>query len=304
MPIEAATYLNDLNTSYPQSTDKRSTADDHLRLIKAVLKTGQFPNFSATSVDATVAEINVLNGATAGTAVADKAVVIDSSKDISGLGAVTCSGLAVSATAAAVFVRSTEAGNNAYLYVENSVDGDGVLLMRNLSGVIQCRRTDGAGTAVSTIWETGTTTVAVTFSGALTSSAVTTGTITASAVVVTSSLTIPAGSIDTSELAALSVTTAKLYAGSVTSAKLATTSTMNSRAITAGASYTLPAGQYMIGASLGGNIQVEIATSATAGWSATCPPGYGGQVWSDGTNTRLTNTDGALSDVAYWRVLS
>jgi len=41
--VESATYLNDLNTSYPPGTDPRSQGDDHLRLIKNVLKT-TFPS--------------------------------------------------------------------------------------------------------------------------------------------------------------------------------------------------------------------------------------------------------------------
>lgn len=43
MPLETATYISDLNTTYPQSSDTVSQADDHLRLIKATLKT-TFPN--------------------------------------------------------------------------------------------------------------------------------------------------------------------------------------------------------------------------------------------------------------------
>jgi microcystin-dependent protein len=43
MGLEAATYVNDLTTTNPVSTDKRKQGDDHLRLIKTVLKT-TFPN--------------------------------------------------------------------------------------------------------------------------------------------------------------------------------------------------------------------------------------------------------------------
>lgn len=38
MPIEAATYLDSLTTTNPPGTDKVKEADDHLRLIKTVLK--------------------------------------------------------------------------------------------------------------------------------------------------------------------------------------------------------------------------------------------------------------------------
>ena len=43
MGLEVATYVNDLTTTNPLATDQRKQGDDHLRLIKSVLKT-TFPN--------------------------------------------------------------------------------------------------------------------------------------------------------------------------------------------------------------------------------------------------------------------
>ena len=37
MPLETATYIDSLVTSNPTGSDSRTTADDHLRLIKAAL---------------------------------------------------------------------------------------------------------------------------------------------------------------------------------------------------------------------------------------------------------------------------
>ncbi len=45
MALETATYISDLNVSNPLSTDTVAQADDHLRLIKTVLK-NTFPNLS------------------------------------------------------------------------------------------------------------------------------------------------------------------------------------------------------------------------------------------------------------------
>lgn len=59
MAIESATYISQLVSSNPDGSDDRSTADDHLRLIKSVLK-AQFPNFNANEVTSTVAELNLL----------------------------------------------------------------------------------------------------------------------------------------------------------------------------------------------------------------------------------------------------
>lgn len=60
MPVESATYVNDLTTTNPVgATDLRSTADDHLRLIKSVLKAtfpgmaGAFARVQAKSADYT-----------------------------------------------------------------------------------------------------------------------------------------------------------------------------------------------------------------------------------------------------------
>lgn len=61
--VEAATWVGDLNTANPDATDPKGQGDDHLRLIKAVLKTTlpnaskafYFPNtYSTKSADYTV----------------------------------------------------------------------------------------------------------------------------------------------------------------------------------------------------------------------------------------------------------
>lgn len=56
MALESAFYISDLNISNPLSTDTVSQADDHLRLIKSVLK-ATFPNLNAP-VTATPAQLN------------------------------------------------------------------------------------------------------------------------------------------------------------------------------------------------------------------------------------------------------
>lgn len=47
MPIETATYISDLVTTNPAGSDAKSTADDHLRLIKSAVKT-TFPNVTGS----------------------------------------------------------------------------------------------------------------------------------------------------------------------------------------------------------------------------------------------------------------
>ena len=56
MGLESATFIENLNIDNPEAVDAISQADDHLRLIKTVLK-ASFPNINA-EVSATPAELN------------------------------------------------------------------------------------------------------------------------------------------------------------------------------------------------------------------------------------------------------
>ena len=60
MGLESATFISDLNSSNPTSTDVLSQADDHLRLIKSAIKT-TFPNITG-AVNSTQTELNLLDG--------------------------------------------------------------------------------------------------------------------------------------------------------------------------------------------------------------------------------------------------
>jgi len=65
MGLEAASFLNDLVTTNPAGTDGKSQGDDHLRLLKTVLK-ATFPGMTAAnSFDATTNNI-VINSTDAG----------------------------------------------------------------------------------------------------------------------------------------------------------------------------------------------------------------------------------------------
>lgn len=85
MGLETGTTIADLVSSNPGGGDDRSTADDHLRLIKSILKS-QFPNLNAVT-NMTPAELNLLVGLVTTTAklnalnglTSSKAVATDSS---------------------------------------------------------------------------------------------------------------------------------------------------------------------------------------------------------------------------------
>jgi len=58
MPLESASFISDLNSANPQSTDSVAQADDHIRLTKATIK-NTFPNI-AGAVTKTHSQINDL----------------------------------------------------------------------------------------------------------------------------------------------------------------------------------------------------------------------------------------------------
>jgi hypothetical protein len=67
MPIETATFLQDLNSAYPSHTDGLAQADSHLRLIKTVLD-NTFPNLTA-AVTGTPTQLNAAAASFAGNVV-------------------------------------------------------------------------------------------------------------------------------------------------------------------------------------------------------------------------------------------
>lgn len=62
MSVETATYISDLNASYPASGDPKSEGDNHLRLLKSTVK-ATFPNV-AGAVTPTHTQLNYVTGVT------------------------------------------------------------------------------------------------------------------------------------------------------------------------------------------------------------------------------------------------
>jgi hypothetical protein len=88
MGIEAAfNGIADLDPTLPAGTDQQSQGDDHIRGIKNCL-VSDLPNITG-AITATQTELNYLDGTTPGTAVASKALAVDGSKNLIGLGSVT-----------------------------------------------------------------------------------------------------------------------------------------------------------------------------------------------------------------------
>ena len=79
MGVESASYISELVDTNPLVSDAVGQGDDHLRLIKTVLKT-QFSGLSGTTaVASSAAELNYNNITTLGTAEASKVVTTDGS---------------------------------------------------------------------------------------------------------------------------------------------------------------------------------------------------------------------------------
>ena len=87
MALETVAHLDDLNASNPVSDDGLDETDNHLRNIKTALLT-DFPNVN-DACDFTPTEANVLASVTPGAAAASKALVLDASKEVSGITTIT-----------------------------------------------------------------------------------------------------------------------------------------------------------------------------------------------------------------------
>lgn len=62
MTVEAATYISQLNPSFPAAGDAHSEGDDHIRKIKSTLQ-ATWPNLTATPITPTSADLNAVAGA-------------------------------------------------------------------------------------------------------------------------------------------------------------------------------------------------------------------------------------------------
>ena len=75
MALESGTYISQLNSSNPTTSDDVAEGDDHLRLIKAVLK-NQFSGLTGTTaISSSEAELNVLDGIASGLTAAELSIL-------------------------------------------------------------------------------------------------------------------------------------------------------------------------------------------------------------------------------------
>ena len=263
MGLETVTDIDDLDISNPLGTDPRSQGDDHIRNIKKALKT-DFPSITG-AMTATQAELNVLDGVTAGTVTASKGVVVDATSkvDVWNVDNLTIDGNTLTANTGAINITPA-AGSAIVLDATINVD----------AGVVT-----GATSITST-----------TFVGALTGNADT-------ATSATSATT--AGTVTTATQASITtaanlVTVGALDSGSITS---------NFGAIDNGASAITTTGTITGGVVVADNININgntIISTDTAGDINITPDTTGdivldGVKWpqADGTANQFLQTDGA-----------
>ena len=155
MAKETATYISQLVATNPVASDSVSVGDDHLRMLKTVLKT-QFSGLSGTTaVTATEAEMNYLDIATLGTS-ADSKVLTQAS------GVVTIAGdVVVSGTTPKVTIGDAGAEDSMLAFDGNAVDfhvslddtaDDLVIGTGTTAGTATAISIDGGGTLATTFY--------------------------------------------------------------------------------------------------------------------------------------------------------
>ena len=155
MAKETATYISQLVATNPVASDSVSVGDDHLRMLKTVLKT-QFSGLSGTTaITATEAEMNYLDIATLGTS-ADSKVLTQAS------GVVTIAGdVVVSGTTPKVTIGDAGAEDTMLAFDGNAVDfhvslddtaDDLVIGTGTTAGTATAISIDGGGTLATTFY--------------------------------------------------------------------------------------------------------------------------------------------------------
>ena len=155
MAKETASYISQLVATNPVASDSVSVGDDHIRMIKDVLKT-QFSGLSGTTaVTATEAEMNYLDIATLGTS-ADSKVLTQAS------GVVTIAGdVVVSGTTPKVTIGDAGAEDTMLAFDGNAVDfhvglddsaDDLVIGTGTTAGTATAIMVDGGGTLATTFY--------------------------------------------------------------------------------------------------------------------------------------------------------
>ena len=155
MAKETASYISQLVATNPVASDSVSVGDDHIRMIKDVLKT-QFSGLTGTTaISATEAEMNYLDIATLGTS-ADSKVLTQAS------GVVTIAGdVVVSGTTPKVTIGDAGAEDTMLAFDGNAVDfhvglddsaDDLVIGTGTTAGTATAIMVDGGGTLATTFY--------------------------------------------------------------------------------------------------------------------------------------------------------
>ncbi len=147
MSVETATYISQLNSALPAAGDLISEGDNHLNLIKSTLL-ATFPNFTATAITPTSADVNKVAGA-ATTGATGFNVVTQAATDNTTLAASTAQvQAAIMASSGVTAVLPAQSGNSGKVLGTNGttaswVDHDNDNRIIN-GGMAIDRRNEGA----------------------------------------------------------------------------------------------------------------------------------------------------------------
>lgn len=121
------TYIDDLDVTLPAATDPLSQADDHIRMIKTVLKQ-TFPNING-AVTKTQAQLDSTHAATADSATTAGTCTGNAATATT---AAACTGNAATATTAAACTGNAATATTASN--ANAVDGKSIAVVSSMPG--------------------------------------------------------------------------------------------------------------------------------------------------------------------------
>jgi len=119
MTIETATYISQLDATYPAAGDPKSEGDDHIRMIKSALK-ATFPNLTAAPVTPTSADLNTVAGAASTGGVGFRVVTQSSSDNSTKAASTAFVSTAVAAAAFAATLPSQSGNGGKTIYTDGS----------------------------------------------------------------------------------------------------------------------------------------------------------------------------------------
>jgi hypothetical protein len=271
MALESATYIDDLVITNPTGGDQRTTADDHMRLLKSVLK-NTFPNADG-AINPTVAQFNYLVGVTSAIQTQINAKQA------------TITGAATTVTGSNLTINRALISNaSGKIAVHSTVSDTELGYINGVTSAIQTQLNAKAPLASPALTGNPTATTQATANNST--------------------------RIATTAFCRAAIAAYGVDADDITHAEIDWTSTSGGTwAISASGSQVIPEGLYAVSCITGGGgtSRVQLQVYQGGAWrtaTANLDWNFNGTVYSDGTNMRLAETGGSAGGTAYYRRLA